>query len=164
MNRSCDKVTGSYCCLCSTNLEDKKKVKLNGKAASVCDTRKIIADLLKDVFDIAYDSSGLSTSGALICYGCVNELSNMKSFEDKLNKMRAKVIGLLREAIPVSDLPRDGTSQGSSNKRRRDANEHGICSPTKYVALQDAVGGPNTPVRSDKRQPSRVGVSLLYYV
>ena len=143
----------SSCCLCTVSLVKAKKVKLNGKAASVRDTRLVIASLLREVYEIDYDSSRLSDKDVCICRKCVAEVEEMKKMQAEFNKKKAKVIGFLQ---PISE---ESTNDNVERRQRRSQCDDLDRSPVHQFLALESAHCSTTPTRAEKRQPAHVGVN-----
>ena len=130
-------------------------MKLNGRAASVRDTRIVIADLLREVYEIDYDSSSLSEKDVCIRRKCVAEVEDMKKIQAEFNKRKAKIIGLLQ---PILEEVR--SDNGERRRRRSQCDDLDMRPVNQFLALESE-DCSTTPLRSEKHQPSRVGVNNL---
>ena len=162
-------IDGTRCCLCKIDVPSHRKTNLNGKATSAIETKQYLQQFLSDVFETNIASTELSSIKIGLCRKCIDQVRKMKADAVSLEVRKSR---LKDQLVPfVQELAHEAQSSGASPlssqacplQRKRNISATPCDSyPAQYLAL--ATQEDATPIRSEKRQPSHVGVNIYMYI
>ena len=185
---------GRSCCICLTELsnKDKKKVinyKLNGMSAAGGESKRILADIIDEIYHVKFDDTQLCRSKICICHKCTTELQSIKSLYAKRATLVDRLCPYVPEGVGLHTTMGTMASSGCvataqaqpspahsrGHKRSRSVSSvTTTASPSQYLALHNDSHGdevathtsPRAPCRArvEKRRPSGVAVSASTYI
>ena len=157
--------SGSHCYLCLTEVTDnKKRVKLNGRAESGREVRDFLTSVLDEFYEAEYETTTLYDSEAFLCTKCVSSTRDLKAKLSSTEERMETLLRQLKRFVPTSDIEvTTPTSRPLFRKRHHTTSFIDIPSQFSAVENEREAELQTTPTRQQRRQATKIEVSLWQY-
>ena len=158
-------MSGSRCYLCLTEITDnRKKVKLNGRAESGLEIREFLTCVLDEFYEADYETTTLYEREAFLCTKCVSSTRDLKVKLSSTEERMEILLKQLKRFVPTSDTEVvTPTSRPLFRKRHHSTSSVDI--PSQFSAMENEHEAQlhiqTTPTRPQRRQPAKIEVSQL---